>query len=247
MGNQIMRIMSLMGMAKRYNTTWAIPQWPYEDYFENEFPKVKHPVAINAFVKEPHFHYAGYFFDKLNWKQVIDVDGFLQSPKYWYELLKFRKEILESIKLVFDFNTKPIAVSVRRGDFIGHRCYVQLPVEYYTGAVQKHFPDYKERGVFVFSDDIQFCRENFQVFENVMFIDEQPIIQLAVMNLCADFVISNSTFSYVGAYLAQRGSVIRPIKNFDGEYAKKHSEKDFWPGMPNWIPFDHTKELQCKE
>ncbi len=234
LGNQAMRVMSLMGLAEKHKTTFAIPDWPYAKYFENEIPQANY-VKINRIVKEPHFHYcenllSGFDLDK----DIIDLHGFFQSPKYWSEVLRFKKGYLSALSKKYDLSKNPIAVSVRRGDFVNHKCYFQLSGEYYENAVKDNFPDYKNRSIFFFSDDMNYCRETFR-FDNMVFVEASDIEQLSVMSRCDDFVISQSTFSVVGAYLANRGKVIRPIRNFDGEYANKHLEKDYWP--EHWIVY----------
>lgn len=238
LGNMTMRVMSLMGLAKRYNTTFAIPTWEYAKYFENNIPQLDR-ITIHKTVKEPRFDCCFDFLDTIDWTRNVDLQGFFQSPLYWHERLRFKTGYIGAMRQKYNFNTQPIAISVRRGDFVGHHLYFQLPLQYYVGALIEHFSDYAHRGIFIFSDDQKWCKEHFDFLENVTFIDAPDIEQLCVLSLCSDFIISNSTFSFVGAYLADRGKVIRPVKNFDGEYAKRHNERDFWPAA--WGIYDHRK------
>ena len=50
------------------------------------------------------------------------------------------------------------------------------------------------------------------------------------MSLCSDFIIANSSFSWWGAWLADKGKVISPKQWFgtDG-YTKDHDTKDVVP------------------
>ena len=54
---------------------------------------------------------------------------------------------------------------------------------------------------FVFSDDLDWCRENLEL-ENSIFVDLPDWKSLWLMTLCDSFVISASTLSWWGAYLS---------------------------------------------
>lgn len=234
-----MRVMSMMGFSKKYGIPWAIPDWPYAKYFENEIPQKNDVVCIHQ-LKEPCFHYTGFYYDKIDWSKNIDLRGFFQSPNYWTEKLRFKKEYLLSLVEKYDLSNNPVAVGVRRGsDWVDNKVYYQLPLEYYTGALRKYFPD---RPVFFFSNDLEWCRNRFGFVKEATYIHASDIEQLAVMTLCTGHVISQSTFSYMGAYLGESEKVIRPIKNFDGDFAKKNSDRDFFPNDDRWIIYDYENQ-----
>ena len=105
-----------------------------------------------------------------------------------------------------------------------------------------HFPGYhKKFNLLIFSDDMDYCRLHFAGLKNVKFAEGDAIEQLCAMSLCDHFIISNSTFSWWGAYLGEKDhtKIIRPLKALDGPLAKKSDEKDFYPRR--WIMFDHEK------
>ena len=56
-------------------------------------------------------------------------------------------------------------------------------------------------------------------------------IDLCLMSLCSDFIIANSTFSWWGAWIADRGKVIAPKKWF-GPNLIHNDTKDLYP--KNW-------------
>ena len=73
------------------------------------------------------------------------------------------------------------------------------------------------------------------------------IEQLVLGSKCDDFVISNSTFSWWTAWLGEKenSKVIRPLKNFRGDFAKKKIDIDYFP--ERWISFDDKNESLQKK
>jgi len=237
-GNQIMRVMSLIGLSEKYNTDFAIPDWQYAKYFENNILELNN-VKVSQTVREPHFHHCDTLLDGIDLRnRVVDLQGYFQSTKYWTGKLRFKPGFTMGLLKKYNLLKDPIVISIRRGDFVTNPLYFQLPEQYYNGALINHFPDYEKRIIYFCSDDLDYCRKTFRYLANAIFVDAPPIEQLGLMNLCRNFIISNSTFSYVGAYLADAEKVIRPVKNFDGNHAKKHSEETFWPKNDNWIIYD---------
>ena len=70
-----------------------------------------------------------------------------------------------------------------------------------------------------------------KLFESDRFIvssGNDPYIDLYLMSQCDDFIIANSTFSWWGAWLANRGKVIAPKKWF-GPNNSHLNTKDLYP------------------
>lgn len=233
LGNQIMRMMAIIKFAKTYNTGYTL-LWRYADYFED---------IIIGFIKpkfrldEKHFHYTPEYYDKYSSKfrtMTVDLYGYFQSPMYWDKIqIKQHYKSLVKSKYKYLFEKETIAISVRRGDFVGNPNYYQLENSYYEGSILEHFRDYEKYQIIFFSDDIKYCIEQFGYLRNACFADTVDIEQLTLMTLCDNHIISNSTFSYVGAYLSESKKVIRPLRNFDGHLARVNSEKDYW--VKDWI------------
>lgn len=239
LGNQMMRLMSLIALAKKYQTEYAIPDWKYAKYFKG--PINQKELSPQLKLSEPYFHYTPEYWDKFRSdfkRKVVDIYGYLQSYRYWEnatdeikKILSFNPAFLSLVQSKYSeaLSSKNVAISIRRGDFVANENYYQIPLLYYKLAMRQ-FPDHN---IILFSDDIKYCKKNFT---NCFFCDGEDIEQLALMSLCDNFIISNSTFSFVGAWLANRGKVIRPKKNFAGVLATRNSEKDYWP--KEWEIFD---------
>lgn len=237
LGNQLFQIASIYGIAKRFNTTCAFPNWKYDRYFKNKLPK---NFQKRTYFQEPQFHYSE------DWlEDDKDYDGWLQSEKYFEsreaakKLFEFEPVFQSLIRSKYSkyFERETICVSIRRGDFVGNKNYELIPIKFYIGALMKF--DFRQMNILFFSDDISYCKTHFECLENAYFIDDDPIEQLCLMTMCSNHIISQSTFSWWGAYLSDSKRVIRPAYNFTEEYRRENDDKDFWPD--GWEVFDHKK------
>jgi hypothetical protein len=246
LGNALFQIASTIGMAIKYGHEYAFPHWEFSDYFES----FKSAAPDKSFTVLKEKTYTAQNWDLLP-GQNYDLDGWLQTAKYWehseesrkavLSTFTFKPEIIEDLKQRYPAYETAICISIRRGDFVGNSNYYQLSMLYYILALFEKFPDWQERKLYIFSDDLDYCRHHFQSLPNVVFIEEPPIIQLALGPLCRNFIISNSTFSWWLAYLAgPEATVIRPIKNLAGKLALLNSEADYW--QSDWIIFDHENK-----
>jgi hypothetical protein len=92
--------------------------------------------------------------------------------------------------------------------------------------------------VVVFSDDIPYCRAHFASYNNIHYSENNSDIEdICALSQCDDFIIANSTFAFWGAWLANRGKVVRPVHHFNGPLKAKCDIKDYYP--PHWIPHNH--------
>ncbi len=86
----------------------------------------------------------------------------------------------------------------------------------------------------LFSDDLAWCRENFQG-DNIFLSDTGNAVEDFVrMTLCDHHIIANSTFSWWGAWLNPKvNKLIVAPKQWFGRQTKHHDTKDLLP--PDWI------------
>ena len=139
------------------------------------------------------------------------MKGYFQSSKYFS---KYRDKILELFQLssqeqkyVDDYFSKVksefkeckqvVSLHVRRGDYLKlPDFHTNLTMEYYTKAIE-NFPS----ALFmVFSDDIEWCKENIKI-PNVHYVSERDVIDLSLMSKCDSHILANSSFGWWGAYL----------------------------------------------
>ena len=100
--------------------------------------------------------------------------------------------------------------------------------------------------MFVFSDDIAWAKANLPQTRPMTFVGEEAprsgLADLWLMTLARHHIIANSSFSWWGAWLAQRqdGETIAPARWFaDGSY----DEKDLLP--TNWTRLPAERDRIC--
>lgn len=107
--------------------------------------------------------------------------------------------------------TESVAIHVRRGDYVKIGWTSQN--EFYNKAIKDILVDYPNAELFVFSDDIEWCRENeealdFSKAKNVVYVEGNTegknYIDLQLMSLCKLMVIGKSAFSYLAMLLNDR-------------------------------------------
>jgi hypothetical protein len=181
------------------------------------------------------------FIDKKIYDKNFFIDGFFQSEKYFKHN---REEIIKLFDFSFISNTyidekydfirnkKTTSIHIRRGDYLKYpNLHPTQSIEYYENSINL-LKDKTELFI-VFSDDINWCKENIKL-ENIIYIDnEKDYIEIYLMSLCDNNIISNSSFSWWGAWLNENPNkiVIGPIKWFGGGIP--HYTGDILPD--NWI------------
>lgn len=142
--------------------------------------------------------------------------GYWQSEKYFADISAY-------VRSTFHFRHFPcvarhrrmlsesgIFVHMRRQDYVGMQHFHGMPsLDYYTSSVEYIRSTTGARNVFVFSDDHQWCKENFPK-DYVVIEDTNKYEDLNLMASCKHAVLANSSFSWWGAWLGdmQPGRVV---------------------------------------
>jgi hypothetical protein len=135
------------------------------------------------------------------------LDGYWQSEKFFSENedvilkdFKYNSNKIENISNEIDFeNNNVISIHVRRGDYVdANDMYPLQSISYYENAIDL-IANYDK--LLVFSDDIDWCEDNFN-FDNMIFSRGfDPVEDVTLMSKCNHNIIANSSFSWWGAYL----------------------------------------------
>lgn len=156
------------------------------------------------------------------------VIGYFESPKYSEdvtEILKYEFEPKHSLLVqnreLFELitTTQSVCVTIRRGDFL-HPMYKDeiyiCDEDYFYRGIQRIKELVPNSVLFVFSDDIEWVKENMIFTEPVYYESgEDPLWEkIRLMKACKHFVISNSSFSWWVQHLSveENKIVIAPDK-----------------------------------
>jgi len=173
-----------------------------------------------------------FFYVPLIYKNEHQYVGYFQCEKYFKHR---RNEILELFRPADEFNNEinkysnlfnSISLHVRRGDYINSRVFYIMSTEYYQKALS-FLP--KDALVVIFSDDINWCKQIF-IGERFVFINEIDYIVMYLMSKMKYHIITNSSFSWWGAWLSNSEKVIAPLNYVKENYV---DTKDLIP--ENWI------------
>ena len=245
LGNQMFQFASLKGIARNNGYEYCIPpsinqnEWIDHQLFVPF--KLKKTTQLNVQyldVKRPVVVENDFSFDEnlfKNCPEWVDLRGYFQSEKYFKhirdELLEdfeFRDEILEPTKKTISYWKNPIALHIRRTDYLTNPDYTSLSLDYYEKALT-HFDSNVE--ILIFSDEPQWCM-NQKLFDSDRFMISEtmnPYMDLCLMTLCSGHIIANSSFSWWGAWLSNSKKVVAPSGWFRGSNNEHLDTKDIIP------------------
>ena len=142
------------------------------------------------------------------------ISGYFQSEQYFdrdlvYRLLKPADERVSGLRGKYgDWLSRPgvTGISVRRGDYLRKAAWHPFVGERYFLDCIARLPDVRD--FIVCSDGMEWCKNFFpKAFpgRHFLFVEGESVLdQLYVHTLCANNIVSNSSFSWWGAWLAER-------------------------------------------
>ena len=166
-------------------------------------------------------YYRGY------WQSYKYFDSISEIVKSHFIFLPFsEKKNIDMSSFIENNMERTVSVHIRRGDYLNHKSLGGVcTLEYYQKAIVKISEKIKNPIFIIFSNDINWCKENFNL-SNIKFVDwnsgELSFRDMQLMSICGNNIIANSSFSWWGAYLNQNNNkiIIAPkiwIENNDAE------------------------------
>lgn len=171
-------------------------------------------ISNSKLIKEKSLLFDNNLLDVKDENYII---GYFQCEKYFKNirniLLKefiikqepsnYTKEIKQKIKK----SQNSCSLHIRRGDFLNEKnsnIHGVCTLEYYENAIKYLEKEEKAINYFIFSDDIEWVKDNLKL-ENATYIESEekriPHEDIYLMSLCMHNIIANSSFSWWGAWL----------------------------------------------
>lgn len=149
------------------------------------------------------------------------LTGYWQNEKYFkdieddirYEFTSFRHHLSEKSRKLMQTieGSESICVNFRRTDYVAsaeaRNFHGNASDTFYKRGVRVAAKRFKRPRLFVFSDDIEWCKKNFRYPAPTVFVDKSHIgpkysDYFRLMMACKAFVIPNSTFAWWAAWLS---------------------------------------------
>jgi len=223
-GNCLFQAAATIATALKNNDDYIFPDnWKDREHFNIPDDKfTKETIQYSKTYVEPFFHYA-----TIPYQPNLNLSGYYQSELYFKEYEKEIKTLFE-YKQCFPENTGVTSMHIRRGDYtkLGNSYYTDLAnTSYYEEAMNI----IKSDCYFVFSDDINWCKERFKGTQFIFIEGNKPHIDMALMSSCENNIIANSSYSWWAAYLNKNTNkkIIAP-KNWFGPKLQ-HNTKNLTP------------------
>jgi len=164
---------------------------------------------------------AAYYPFKIFSRRNYYINGYFESPRYFSDIddkiceelqpisnpsndnQSFYKDILEN---------ESVCVTIKRMD-VNNKSIAdiyQYDISYFYRAMDYIFERVDNPVFFIFSDDIQWCRDNIRTSYKLRFENEGNSMgdKVQLMSSCKHFIIHNSTFSWWMQHLSQNPNKI---------------------------------------
>ena len=222
---------AIIGKFIRFESgiNWVFNKILYE--FSQRLEKNR-PYHTRRRIIEPEANY--FRFDStlynLKFSGPVVLRGYWQSEKYLVgSAATLRHELVptfepddanQAILRQMD-ETNSVSIHVRHGDNANAVApnHGMLPAEYYETAIQRILAEVPHPHFYIFSDDIEWARQNLTISAPTMFVshngDARSHEDLRLMTRCKHHILANSTFGWWGAWLgAKNGQIVYAPKRY---------------------------------
>jgi len=254
LGSQIQQFASLYAIAKKTNKKIIFTESVLNKGFGLKFNEVLDiPIEIKPddFIKD----FVNY---RVNDSVEIDYSVFGLSPyinyniegrfdlfKYWFDDFKqdisewkwnteYKNKALKIKENILPTDKELVAIHIRRGDYLlpQHDHFCKLDNNYYGEAIQPYIDELHKYHFVVFSNDIDWCKENLIEGDMVTFIEPGlDFVDMILMSLCDHFIIANSSYSWWAAFKGYNiNKKVTCPKNYLKQYsAWSHINNNYFP------------------
>ena len=178
----------------------------------NKFINKLVPLFYRRYYTENSFEYDKNIYSLSN---NTYIEGYWQSYKYFEDISEIIRADFENFS-VFNIHQNvmsnkikscnSVCINVRRADFLTNSFHGVCNIDYYHKGLKYISEKVDNLNIFVFSDDILWCKSNLNFRYPTTFLDhefagEKFGVYLKLMTECNHFVIPNSTFGWWAAWL----------------------------------------------
>lgn len=246
--------MKTNGVGFQFSKILDVPIRFEQDSFFDDFVRFEHNGSLmvdeSCFSLDPNLNYYmtgrfdlfHYWYPKSK-EIVLSWDW----NSLYYEKAKIRHEELKQS------GKELVSIHVRRGDYLlpHHHHFCILDLDYYNEAISHFIEDIERYHFVVFSNEIEWCKENLIEGDMVTFIEpgaedygwsapsETGIEDLILMSLCDHNIIGNSSYSWWAALKnANKNKKVVCPKNYLKNYSSfRHINGNYYP--QEWIAINN--------
>jgi hypothetical protein len=130
-----------------------------------------------------------------------------------------------------------VAVHVRRGDYKLHQhIFSLLGQDYYDRALAVMESRVGPSQIFVFSDEIEWVRDNLCFPEGARIVANRTTIEdFELLKACKHIIAANSTYSWWAAYLKNKDSGLVVVPKHYCSNSEMQAQYEGWPMPPGWV------------
>jgi hypothetical protein len=204
----IFKLKATRASANQLKSFLYVPENRVERYLK----KLRNAISPHHYYRETHFHFDEKFRTLTG---NVYMEGYWQSPRYFEEISEVIRndfsfsspidERSESLKAQI-LASSSVCVNVRRSDFLTNSFHGVCDMKYFKPAIERMAAQVKDAHFFVFSDDPDWCVENFSFRYPFTFVGHDHAgskfsTYLQLMASCKHFIIPNSSFAWWAVWL----------------------------------------------
>jgi hypothetical protein len=226
-GNQLFQIACCIATAKKHGVDYYIPNETaspetWEFYFKDKFPI--YTKEMKMMLRDDYYEPSSFNFVPVPYRQGTNLllHGYWQTEKHFSE---YREDILKAFDFMYNGIKYPyVSIHVRRGDYLELEDKHPTVNDSYLKQAIKIFSDKGHKFYMVYSDDYEWCKkyfmDNYPDLNFTYSVGNSAVDDLTSMSCCEHNIISNSSFSWWGAWLNRNPNkiVVSPsAKNWFGK------------------------------
>jgi hypothetical protein len=246
LGNNLFQIATVVSLANQIGIDFILPELTHAGHRGDipvDLSMFAYPFNRGKNEIDHEYHESSFEYGYIEPKDKLNLGGFFQSWKYFENIkeLLLNKYFIPSSNVLeglskYIISDNSLGISVRRGDYLmlqDNHCV--LDVTYYQEVLDTYFQDNIDQ-IFVFSDDLDWCKSIFG--PEVNYVQDSIGVQLFLMTKMKHLILSNSTFAWWGGYLNQNSGIIVAPNPWFGPNNANINTYDLY--YKNWVLHNHN-------